>query len=401
MAPDIRKKRLIQKIISVFAAILIWLFITYAENPQIDVKVNTIPIQFAGESELIDNGYMVTEKSSVGNASIVLRGKRRDLMSVMGNISASINVADINDSGSYKLRPTFDIPSSAVYIAKRNTNTVEVNVAKISKKTVDVRVIQKNKDKNKSYIIESIPELSTVTISGFIDDIKNVMFASLYIDVGSMLSDNVGQYDIVYEDENGSAVSFANDIFTDIDSLEVSNKIYDKTELDVNIIIPETVNNKYSVQLEDYDKKKIYAGIKDKSASLITSVTNTRNFDEIVPGVNKYNLELDIPKGLYVLPEDRFVSVELEVFERVQKTIIVPVTVQNASQKNLLVSPQEISILVSGPEELLKKENISVNANLSEVDLSAGPVSIYLQVNAKDDDIKILSHPEYVKVQLQ
>ena len=62
---NIGTKRMIYKIISVFISIILWLFITYTEDSQIDFTVNAIDIRLTGESTLNEQGLMVINKSTI------------------------------------------------------------------------------------------------------------------------------------------------------------------------------------------------------------------------------------------------------------------------------------------------------------------------------------------------
>ena len=235
-------RRMILKIISVFISIVLWLFITYTEDSQMDVTVNSIDVQLTGESYLNEQGFMVVNKSSIPTAAVTVRGKRGDIISVMDSIGAYVDVSGITNEGSYKLRPSFDIPSNAVYISQRKTLNVEVDIEKIENKTVDVRVVQKNSDMNKSYMVESIPTKETVVIRGAHDDIASIDHAAVYIDAAEISQDESVTGTLIYENSENSEVICINELFTEANEMTVLNKVYEKYEIPVNIVISSEVN---------------------------------------------------------------------------------------------------------------------------------------------------------------
>ena len=395
------RKKLILKIISVFAAAIIWIFITYTENPQTDVTLNAVDISLSGESYLKDNGLMVTEKNSIPDASIVIRGKRRDLIGVMGNVTASIDVSRINKPGTYNLKPSFDIPSNAVYIAKMNTASVTVTVENIEKRTIDVKIVQKNADKNKLYVIESVPQTATVSISGTLSDIQDISYACAYVDVGTMSQNNDAEYSVVFEDINGAEILPINDFSSDITSVMVTNTVYDKITLDIELDIPSRVSDKYAVELVGQTTKKVDAGIKDKSAADITTITNIMNFDGISLDTTNYTLTLDVPKGLYIPPENQKVEVELEVFEREERTLTVPITVTNADKATYLLDSDTVKVRVSGPKDKLIPENLSATLDLKNTSYKPGEITMPVQIKAKYPDITVLTKKVNIKVNIK
>lgn len=311
-----RNKRLATKLISLFAAIIIWVFVTYTENPQIDTAINDIPLQLSGEVQLEKNELMLLNKTSLTKGSLNIRGKRRDLMSVMGNITATLDLSGITSPGTYAIKPSYDIPSNAVYITKRNTNEVEIEVGKIAYKTLDVKTVSINAEKNKSFVVESVPEIKSVTIGGAYDDIKSIQAASLHIDVSSMLSDNTNAYKIVYENEDGAEVLPINTIFSDIDEINVTNYVYDKKTLEVKLDVPSHISNKYSFKILSQSLKSVDAGIIDENGEKVTSLSpSAYSFNNIKPGIDKYIIPLEIPRGIFVPEEKRAVEVEMEVSE--------------------------------------------------------------------------------------
>ena len=395
------RKKLILKIISVFAAAIIWIFITYTENPQTDVTLNAVDISLSGESYLKDNGLMVTEKNSIPDASIVIRGKRRDLIGVMGNVTASIDVSRINKPGTYNLKPSFDIPSNAVYIAKMNTASVTVTVENIEKRTIDVKIVQKNADKNKLYVVESVPQTATVSISGTLSDIQDISYACAYVDVGTMSQNNDAEYSVVFEDINGAEILPINDFSSDITSVMVTNTVYDKITLDIELDIPSRVSDKYAVELVGQTTKKVDAGIKDKSAADITTITNIMNFDGISLDTTNYTLTLDVPKGLYIPPENQKVEVELEVFEREERTLTVPITVTNADKATYLLDSDTVKVRVSGPKDKLIPENLSATLDLKNTSYKPGEITMPVQIKAKYPDITVLTKKVNIKVNIK
>ena len=292
----------------------------------------------------------------------------------------------------------FDIPSNAVYISKRITNRIEVNVANIEKKTVDVRVIHKNSEKNKSFIVESIPEITSIDVKGYIDDINKIEYASVYVDVATMLSDNETSYPVVFENKDGAAITFENTLYCDISEINVQNEVYDKVELPVAIEIPSLVNNKYTVNLLEQSVNKVYAGIKTEKGRKITSLTNVRDFSDITPETTDYAVALDVPDSLYVPEERQKINVVVEVFELIEKTLAIPITVLNADGYAYDLSSQYIYVNTSGPEEKLIEDNLTAVLDFRKLNLSDGTHRYKVDVTAKDDDISIISDSLYIEV---
>jgi len=382
-------RRMILKIISVFISIVLWLFITYTEDSQMDVTVNSIDVQLTGESYLNEQGFMVVNKSSIPTAAVTVRGKRGDIISVMDSIGAYVDVSGITNEGSYKLRPSFDIPSNAVYISQRKTLNVEVDIEKIENKTVDVRVVQKNSDMNKSYMVESIPTKETVVIRGAHDDIASIDHAAVYIDAAEISQDESVTGTLIYENSEKSEVICINELFTEANEMTVLNKVYEKHEIPVNIVISSEVNKKYSAEVLEQSANTVQVGIKNDEGRKIGSVTNLPFEGELEVGTKDYEFILDVPDGLYIPEDKRTITVKLEVFERTEKLVTVPVRVQNTKNRGYELSKNEISVWLSGPEEKLKSEYITATLNLDEYESSEEEQLVSVTVATDEKDISI------------
>lgn len=382
-------RRMILKIISVFISIVLWLFITYTEDSQMDVTVNSIDVQLTGESYLNEQGFMVVNKSSIPKAAVTVRGKRGDIISVMDSIGAYVDVSGITGEGAYKLKPSFDIPSNAVYISQRKTLNVEVDIEKIENKTVDVRVVQKNSDMNKSYMVESIPTKETVVIRGAHDDIASIDHASVYIDAAEISQDESVTGTLIYENSENSEVICINELFTEANEMTVLNKVYEKYEIPVNIVISSEVNKKYSAEVLEQSADTVQVGIKNDEGRKISSVTNLPFEGELEVGTKDYEFILDVPDGLYIPEDKRTITVKLEVFERTEKLVTVPVRVQNSKNRSYELSKNEISVWLSGPEEKLKSEYITATLNLDEYESSEEEQLVSVTVATDEKDISI------------
>lgn len=307
-------QKLIFKIISVFAAIVLWMIVTYTEDTLIDISVNSIEIQYKGEQALLSKGLMVTNKSETPKASVKIRGRRGDLIAVMDSVRASVDLSSIESSGTYDLTPTFDIPSSAVYVSKRNTLSVPVNVSKITEKTVEVVAVQENEDKNKAYVVELKPSVKQMNIRGDINDLTKISKAVLYIDVSSLVEDGSVKIVPVYETVDREKVPLKNEIFTDFSGIEVKYNVYDRKSVDIVVNIPRELKEKNNISLVNQSIKKIDVGIVNEKGNDVSYLTvDFKHIGVISPEINKYKLDLLIPDGVY-LPEDkRQIEVELEV----------------------------------------------------------------------------------------
>lgn len=309
------QQKLVLKIVSVFAAVVLWFFVTYTEDELIDINVNSLGINMAGEQTLISKGLMVVNKGSVGKASVKIRGRRGDLISVMDNVRASIDLSKIESSGTYDLTPTFDIPSNTVYVSKRNTLSVGVKIEKIVEKTVEVKAVLENEDKNKEYVVESVPEIEEIRVRGAKEDISKIGKAVLRVDASSVTEDGEQVLTAVFEAANGEKIEIVNDIYCDVNEIKVENKLHPKKTVDVLIELPYSYDERYSYELIGQSFDEVNVGIIDEENNFKTVTADFSGITNLTPGKHKYILDIRKYNGIYIPEKYRQIEVEVNVIE--------------------------------------------------------------------------------------
>lgn len=383
---DVKRKRLL-KAISIFAAVVIWIFITQTENPSMDYTVKKIDISIKNENYLDNKGLVITNKEEIGEASVVIRGRRRDLINVLDSIEASVNVADIQEPGEYRIKAEYDIPNNTVDIAKRKTNTVLVKVSAIEEKEIDVKVIQTGKGDNETYVVESVLDTEKILIKGADEDIKNIDHASVYIDVSQMSETNEGIYNIVCENSDGETIKLPQEVIIEQNTVGVINNVYEKITLDVNIIIPDKLNG-YEVNILTTNREKVEVGLKSADISSISDLSAILRVDEVVTGTGNYKAEISVPDGIYIDPKAKEVDLSVEIIEKAEKVITLPVKVKNAKKKGYTLLQENVQVKLSGDKEKIKAENVEAYVDLSKVK-GTGKKTVSVQFETKADAIKV------------
>lgn len=391
------EQKLFIKIFSVFVAIVLWLFISYNENNSMDVKVKSIEVQYTGEEELLAKGLMIADKSSVPDLAVKIRGKRSDLIPVLNDVTATVDVSQIEETGSYKLTPNFNIPSDTVYVSKTITQNVEVRVIKTAEKIIDVDVILQNTEKNKAHIIEAVPEFEKMKIKGEKNDIDAIEKAVLYVDASTIVENGEISVSPVYETKDSKEAVTQNDIFADRLRVRVKNNVYFRKTATVKIELPMAEDGKYFVSLVGQSADKIEIGVKNSEENPPELTADFENISELKTGKNKYTLEIKASDGVYIPKESRYTEVEVDVEEIKSEKIEVPISVKNENGMKYQLKTQSVSVEVSGPENLLNKENITAELDLSKVSENGGR----LDIKSKNKNVKINSEPVFVEIMVE
>lgn len=128
--------------ISIFCAILIWMYIDVTEKPDAPVTIRNIPVTFYGEDLLEEEGLMIADAEG-RTVNLTLTGNRSTLSNLnRDNITIRVDASSqISEAGEVSLDYSVVLPSgtSSVKIKSRSVDTIDVTVIKMDRKTIALR----------------------------------------------------------------------------------------------------------------------------------------------------------------------------------------------------------------------------------------------------------------------
>ena len=175
------KKRILAAVLAVAA----WFLINIVDNPETTVSISDIDVHFKNEFALKDKELVLTGKDDIPSISVVLRGRRSDLMSYMNDVFVEADTAQVTAPGEYKLTGTVTLPSSN-NISVETSRTVEIPITaeKLETKEIPVEITQTGTNKTK--IIKSEASAPTVTVTGSRGELDAVASAAVSIDISEI-----------------------------------------------------------------------------------------------------------------------------------------------------------------------------------------------------------------------
>ena len=197
-------------IFSLLASFAIWLYVAYAENPDVSTGISGIRVELRNADYLTDRGLVVTYVSS-DTLSLRFLGKR-NVVSVLSsdNITASLDLAEIKRAGTYSLpyrvHYPINVAESSVSVTARSTDTIVVVVDNLVKKDIPVRGVYDGgvAEGYRAEPMEITP--SVITVSGPQEIISRIDHARVNIlreNISKTVDESVG---VILMDENGEEV---------------------------------------------------------------------------------------------------------------------------------------------------------------------------------------------------
>ena len=320
------------KLLSIFLAIILWLYIAGGENPLVE---NFIDISLT-QTNL---GEDLVIKESPTNVSVGIKGPKNIINNMSSHqINGIVNFSEISKEGIYKLKVEVTPPKNT-QITRIIPSEIKVEVEKVLTKEVEVEYSLIGVPE-KGYSLTDEPQLNPskvkiISAQSVLENIKQIICA---IDISGIKEDLSKKINVKAVDVNGNEVK---EVKIEPDIVEVSISLtrgYPEKQLTVKPkIIGKPAPGYYiSEILSNPDEIKIFGNY-----SKISYIEFLETIPIDVSGITK-TLSVKVPPAL----EEGLNIVEGEV-ELIEVTIQVKAVIIQKILKNIPVVPQNLSPFVS------------------------------------------------------
>lgn len=320
------------KLLSLFLAIILWVYIAGGENPMIE---NFIDISLT-QTNLSED---LAIKEFPTNASVGIKGPRNIINNISSHqINGIVNFSEISKEGVYKLKVEV-APPKKTQITRIIPSEIKVEVEKVLTKEVEVEYSLIGVPE-KGYSLTDEPQFnpSKVNIIGAQSVLENVKQTICAIDISGIKEDLSRKIKVKAVDINGNEIKEVK-IEPDIVGVSISlTHGYPEKQLTVKPkIIGKPAPGYYiSEILSIPDEIKIFGNY-----SKISNIEFLETIPIDVSGITK-TLSVKVPPAL----EEELNIVEGEV-ELIEVTIQVKEVIIQKILKNISVIPQNLSPFIS------------------------------------------------------
>ncbi len=406
---DLFLKNIGLKIISLVAAILLWIVSMNINNPQM-TQTYTIPITIQNLSHVNDSGMVVLNESELVKTQVYVKIKatRNDLLALdTARLTANIDFSPVditnrkNIGKSVPVSITVNAPSISYEIVDYSPKTVNVTFDELTTKDVPVELNQTGKPaKNFEVSGTTVVSPETVTVKGAKTYVDQIEKAEVYADIEGAQSSINEQFTIHILDKEG------ND-FTNMFSLSSQSANVNITIKRVDSILVGTpkwegeLQEGYKVVDVTWSPKYIdVIGDEDTIASISFLELPPINVTGASADVTQvYDLkELLEPMGLKV---QEGASTECTVTVKIEQVVtkIIDVPTKNINfinaeegQVESLTMPENIQVTVTGPNsEILNLDPATLNCVADFANYKVGDSGIEVDVTCSNLLIEVQS----------
>ncbi|MCI5625207.1 MAG: CdaR family protein [Clostridiales bacterium] len=194
-------------LLSVFLAVILWLYVRAEKDPVSDARIRNIPVQITGSSVLSSKGLTVAGLSS-DRVSTTLQAPASVLSDISRkNITATIDVSRIDEAGEHTLSYNIVLPTNVntdgVVIQEKEPETITVTVEKLYTSTLPIEFrFEGSVAKGYQAGTPTIDPVN-VTISGAVEQVNRVARAVVVLEAKDLKEQYTGDLPIRLLDANG------------------------------------------------------------------------------------------------------------------------------------------------------------------------------------------------------
>lgn len=366
--------------ISIIFAIACWFYVDITVEPDIQISVRNIPVAFEGLDALRSRGLMISDSNDF-TISLKLSGQRSVLSQLnKSNVTVTVDASSqITVPGAQDLDYTVSFPNTisngSVKIRSKSVETIDVNVIRISSKTVSVSGAFTGSVAEGCMEDGFRLEYNDVTVSGDKSVIKRIDHAVVTLEKSGLSETWEGTLPVTLVDQNGKT----------IDSEELS---LSSSEMDVTLVvrkikeIPLTITIKDGGGATEADatwevtpKRIVISGPDEELAELTEWNIGTVDLAQVITSANLV-MDISLPQNLTCESGEKTakVSVTLPKLSTTKQVTDNIKMTHYPTNKTVSLVTKTLEVRCRGTKkalDLLEGSDIEVNVDLSQLKADA------------------------------
>lgn len=382
------RDKIIRLFIAAAISLVLWFIVNGSSDMMVTQDYNSIPITLTNTESLATKNLILSENKNY-YLNLKVKGTDKNLRKINAKeISAEVNVGEINEKGAYDMEIAIKGLSNSVIIESMNPSTLLITVDNIIKEDLDVVVNVEGKPANDSVVISS-KALEKVEVEGPEESIAGINKIVGVANVNGMETDTVQHVEVLAYDRAGNKINDL-EFYPGIIKAEI---ILGKTKsVEVIPSIIGKPNEGITVSETTVEPSKILIGGKEEALNKVSGIQT----DDIDVSRSSKTFTKDIgvtpPEGIYLMEGNTKVKVSVTLEQLIEKTV----TLEGVKAINLepgavaqKIKDTNISVKLSGASSVLNHLDTSkAEAYIDCSNLKPGEYELPIQVNLPKELIK-------------
>ncbi len=303
------------KIASLVAAIVIWFYVVYQENPVFTQWVSNITVVQKNLSEDFENGKLVILNISADDADVKISGRRRIVSAINSSAAyASIDMGKITDAGTYTLPISVDFSTDGIEVTQIKPNYCTVVVDKVVTQEREIEIVTKGEVSPEHAIDDITVNPTVVKLTGPQMALNEVASCSITVDLTDSTEDIKGLYKIKLYNENGQEINNTS-IIKNVEYTDVYCSVSSAKAVEVVPALSGETNVDGKKVTAKCEPQTIFVKGKTSALGTVEQVyTEVIDISQISESV-EIEKNIVLPDGLFYFGENTKVKVKLTVSE--------------------------------------------------------------------------------------
>lgn len=371
----VSRNKVLQVIASILVAVAIWVYVDVEKAPERTKTIRDIPVEFSGESTTLADKNLMLLSGYDTTVDLTIKGTKRELVKInKDNVRLVASTSSIDSVGVHTLRWDVVYPdgvqSSALSVDWASKYKVTVTVGELYTKEVPVNCVVTGTVADGYFTGETVLDPTTLVLRGQRDDLLNVAYAKLTVDISDATRSVIQTESVQLYDNDDNPVDNSN-IRTNASLIQAKVPVLTTKEVSLAVELSGVPGSA---------GQSIKTTITPSSVRLIGEADVLENIDEIVLAM-LYIEDLDIwqqnsyvvtaPDGTWLANSNEVATVEITMEGIEEKTVTVDTFSYTNVPSGLYAEVQDtLDVRLWGlSEELaeLKADAITATVDLSSV----------------------------------
>lgn len=371
----VSRNKVLQVIASILVAVAIWVYVDVEKAPERTKTIRDIPVEFSGESTTLADKNLMLLSGYDTTVDLTIKGTKRELVKInKDNVRLVASTSSIDSVGVHTLRWDVVYPdgvqSSALSVDWASKYKVTVTVGELYTKEVPVNCVVTGTVADGYFTGETVLDPTTLVLRGQRDDLLNVAYAKLTVDISDATRSVIQTESVQLYDNDDNPVDNSN-IRTNASLIQAKVPVLTTKEVSLAVELSGVPGSA---------GQSIKTTITPSSVRLIGEADVLENIDEIVLAT-LYIEDLDIwqqnsyvvtaPDGTWLANSNEVATVEITMEGIEEKTVTVDTFNYTNVPSGLYAEVQDtLDVRLWGlSEELaeLKADAITATVDLSSV----------------------------------
>ena len=369
------RRKALQVVISILVAIAVWVYVDVEKAPDRTKTIRDIPVEFSGESTTLADKNLMLLSGYDTTVDLTIKGPKRELVKISkDNVRLVASTSSIDSVGVHTLRwdPIYPdgVQSSSLTVDWASKYKVTVTVGELYTKEVPVNCVVTGTVADGYFTGETVLDPTTLVLRGQRDDLLNVAYAKLTVDISDATRSVIQTESVQLYDNDDNPVDNSN-IRTNASLIQAKVPVLTTKEVSLAVELSGVPGSA---------GQSIKTTITPSSVRLIGEADVLENIDEIVLAT-LYIEDLDIwqqnsyvvtaPDGTWLANSNEVATVEITMEGIEEKTVTVDTFSYTNVPSGLYAEVQDtLDVRLWGlSEELaeLKADAITATVDLSSV----------------------------------